>query len=106
MILCIAGTADDIDVIVSRDGDVIYELVFPVEIQYPVTLNITYTSDKGEIDSTIPDIRYSNTRTISYKDTASELPFAVYYVSIALIGVNGSERITGPPTTNGQIIGK
>ena len=101
-----AGTADNIDVIVSRDGDVIYELVFPIEIQHPVALYITYTSERGEIDSTIPDIRYNNTKIISYKDTAGELPFAVYYVSIALIGVNGSERITGPPTANEQIIGK
>ena len=101
-----AGTADDIDVIVSRDGDVIYELVFPIEIQHPVALNITYTNERGEVDSTIPDIRYSNTKTISYRDTASELPFAVFYVSIALIGVNGSERIAGPSTASQQIIGK
>ena len=101
-----AGTADDIDVIVSRDGDVIYELVFPIEIQHPVALNITYTNERGEVDSTIPDIRFSNTKTISYRDTASELPFAVFYVSIALIGVNGSERIAGPSTASQQKIGK
>ena len=106
MCMYYTGTADDIDVIVSRDNDIIYELEFPTEIQHPVTLNITYTSEEGATDCRVPNIRYNNTRTISYKEIVSEVPFPVYFVSIALVGVNGSQRITGPSTASGEKIGK
>lgn len=102
----IIGTADSIDVIVSRDKDIIYELKFPIEIQHPVNLNITYTSEGGKTDFTIPDVKYISTRTISYKEDVNELPFAAYYVSISLVAVNGSQRITGPATESREKIGK
>ena len=102
-----AGTANDIDVIVSRDNkDIIYEMDFSVELQNPVALNITYTNEDGETDSRIPDIAYNNTRRITYREIPGQLPFDVYYVSIALLGVNGSQLITGPPTTSPEKIGR
>ena len=91
--------------IISRENDVIYELVFPVELLNPVTLNITYTSEGGDPQSRIPDVRYDNTRTITYREIVSQLPYEVYHVSIALIGVDGSQRIVGPPTIRGEIVG-
>ena len=71
-----------------------------------MNLNITYTSEGGETKFTIPDIKYISTKTISYKEIAKEPPFAAYYVSIALVAVNGSQRITGPATESREKIGK
>ena len=91
--------------IISRENDVIYELLFSVELQNPVTLNITYTNEGGESQSRIPDVGYNNTRTIAYREIVSQLPYEVYHVQIALIGVNGGRRIMGPPTIQEEIIG-
>ena len=91
--------------IISRENDVIYELLFSVELQNPVTLNITYTNERGQSESRIPDVGYNNTRTIAYREIVGQLPYEVYHVSIALIGVNGSQRIMGPPTVRDEIVG-
>lgn len=100
--------ADSIDVIVSRDiivKDIIYELSFSVEFQHPVSLNITYANENGDKDYKIPNIGYNDTRVITYREILGQLPFDVYYVSIALISVNGSQRVTGPFTTSAEKIG-
>ena len=99
------GTADDFNVFVTRSNAVIYELIFAAELQHPVTLNVTYTSENGESEYKIPDVRYNNTNTITYREITSELPYRVYHVSIALVAVNGSQRISGPSTSHDSIIG-
>jgi hypothetical protein len=91
-------------VIISQEKDVIYELVFPVELLDPVTLNITYTNEVGETQSRIPQVRYSDTGTITYREV-NRPPYEVYHVSIALIGVDGNRRIMGPPTIREERIG-
>lgn len=90
--------------IVSRENDVIYELVFPVELLNPVTLNITYTDGGGKTQSRIPQVGYNNTGTITYREV-DQPPYEVYHVSIALVGVDGSRRIMGPPTIREEVIG-
>ena len=90
--------------IVSQENDVIYELVFPVELLNPVTLNITYTNEGGESQSRIPDVGYNNTGTITYREV-NRPPYEVYHVSIALIGVDGSRRIMGPSTIREERVG-
>ena len=101
----VTGTADEINVIETRANDVIYELTYPAELLHPVTLNITYMSpNRGQTKSRISEVTYNNTKTITYKEVRSELPFSVYYVSFALVALNGSERIVGPESPANTLI--
>lgn len=100
------GIADNIDVFVTDKGVVIYELIFPVILQHPVMLRITYTSEAGASQSKLIPMEYNNTDTITYKETnGSPPPYPVYYVNISLVAENGNERLYGPPKMRSEKIG-
>ena len=93
------GTPNTFDTIVSRQGDIIYDLQFPIELQHSVKLNITYRTEDGRTSSRIPDDSYDNTRRIIYSEIRR--PSEVYYVRIALISMDGT--ISGPLTESLEI---
>ena len=100
------GTADSITAFVTRRDVVIYELIFPVVLQHPVILNITYTSETGDSQFRLTGIRYNSSNIITYKETnENPPPYPVYYVSISLVAVKGKERIFGPATESPEKIG-
>ena len=90
----------------SKRGDVIYDLLLPVELQHSVKLNITYRNEDGSMSSRIPEDSYDNTRRIVYSEIPGQVPYDMYYVSIALISMDTSQRtITGPSIESQEKIG-
>ena len=104
-----AGEPDHIDVLVSTKGEFIYDVALPVQLQYPVKLNISYVDQNHQLSSPgrLTTIEYNDTNSILYRERdIGHLPFEKYFVRISIVAEFENKRIEGPPFTSRELIGK
>ena len=106
-----AGAPSKIAHITTIDGDIIYEVSLPVQLNRPTKLNFTYIDSRNEVflPKDIPfmtDQEYSETDLIVYHENRQRLPITKYRVQVALYIDMDGQRMQGPSFASTQTISK
>lgn len=94
-----AGTFKDIEVRITVDRDVIFDIDLPTRLEDPVRLYLEYINiENRKMDQKTTSAMYTNLSTIRHIEFDSDVNFERFEVGVAL--VSGRER--GPITRAGQ----
>ena len=90
-----AGTFTDIEVRITVDRDVIFDIDLPTRLEDPVRLYLEYTNTENrEIDRKTTSAMYTNLSTIRHIEFDSDVNFERFEVGVALM----SHTVRGPVT--------
>ena len=95
--------------LVSIEGEFIYDVALPVLLQHPVKFNISYVDQNRQSASPgrLTTAEYNDTNSILYQEVdAGQLPYEKYFVRISIVAEFKNGRIEGPPLTSSELIGK
>ena len=96
----IIGQFTDVAVRITVDGDVIFDVDLPVQLEDPVRLYLKYVDvDSDKVDEVQTSAMYTNLKYIRHIEFNSDVIFERFRVTIAVESVDG---IRGPLRPAGQ----
>lgn len=99
LIFC-TGSFKDIEVRITVDRDVIFDVSLPTRLEDPIRLYLEYRdTDSGEMDPVVTSAMYTNTSDILHIEFDSDVNFERFEVGVALESNTG---VRGPITQAGR----
>ena len=97
------GTFKKFDVLISKDGDVIFLLELPTVYNKSIHLFIMYIDDRNSSRSynRTTEIGFINSRTIQYVEYSSQVAYDRFQIRAGLV----SGGVLGPLTTAPRVYG-